>query len=133
MNRDNARMKLSPTEDKKACSHLDVYNFCDTTSGRELPTSRTLPGARSLPWTNAQSRHTSNEPAREETGQLCGQCVEETIDDDAAPAFQCAQARGDGLLRRTPAAKRCRLSDDIEKGCLFFSRAHSPATAQQQP
>src|SRR5258706_815631 len=71
-----------------------------------------------LRWTNARPRHTSNEPTREETGQLCRQCIEEAIDGDAAPPFQSAQARGDDLLWRAPAAKRCRLSGDIEKGCL---------------
>src|SRR5258708_38566246 len=77
-----------------------------------------LRDARRLPGTNAQSRHTSNEPAWEETDQVCRQCIEDAIDDDAAPSFQSAQARGDDLLRGPPAAKRCRLSCNVEKGRL---------------
>ena len=82
---------------------------------------RTLRCARHLPGTNAQSRHTSNEPAREETDQLCRQGIEEAIDDDAAPPFQHAQACGDNLLWRAPAAKRCRLSGDIVIICLLLA------------
>jgi hypothetical protein len=67
---------------------------------------RTLRRARQMPGTNAQSSHTSNEPAREETDQLCRQCIEEAIDDDAAPPFQRAQACGDDLLWRALVAKR---------------------------
>jgi hypothetical protein len=86
---------------------------------------RTLRRAWHLPGTNAQSRHTSNEPAREETDQLRCQFIGDAIDDDTAPSFKSAQARDDDLLRIAPAAKRCRLSGDIEKGRLGRTRAKS--------
>jgi hypothetical protein len=59
---------------------------------------RTLRRTWHLPGTNAQSRHVSNEPPREEADQLYRKCIEGAIDDDAAPPFKSAQACSDNLL-----------------------------------